>query len=149
MTIVLTEVIFMTTSINKNVFLDTNIWIYFYSNDDKNKIAKSIIVENFNNILLSTQTLNELYVVLTRKKFKSKNDAQEIIQRFTNDFNVALIETTTIELAFKILNKYNLQYFDSLLLAAAIENGCEIFYSEDMQHNLLVDGKLKIINPFF
>ena len=44
--------------------------------------------------------------------------------------------------------KYNYSFYDSLIIAAAIESGCSILYSEDMQHNQLIEEKLKIVNPF-
>jgi predicted nucleic acid-binding protein len=53
-----------------------------------------------------------------------------------------------IKLAHSILAKYNLQYFDSLIVASALEANCEILYSEDMQHELVIENQLKIINPF-
>jgi predicted nucleic acid-binding protein len=37
---------------------------------------------------------------------------------------------------------------DSLILATALENGCDIVYSEDMQHNHILENRLTIINPF-
>jgi predicted nucleic acid-binding protein len=44
--------------------------------------------------------------------------------------------------------KYQFQLFDSIIVASAIESGCQMLFSEDMQHNLLVEKSLKIINPF-
>lgn len=78
------------------VFLDSNIWIYYFSNSDKKNIAKDLIVKYYDNIIVSTQTLNELYFVLTRKKLKTENDAQEIIYKFINDFEIALVKSDTI-----------------------------------------------------
>lgn len=50
--------------------------------------------------------------------------------------------------ALDIKSRYKLQYYDSLIIATALENVCDILYSEDMQHGLVVDNQLKIINPF-
>jgi len=46
------------------------------------------------------------------------------------------------------MERYNFQLFDAIIIAAALESDCKIFYTEDMHHNLLVDDQLKIINPF-
>jgi len=43
--------------------------------------------------------------------------------------------------------KYNISYWDSLVVASALESGCTKLYSEDMQEGLVVDGILNIINP--
>jgi predicted nucleic acid-binding protein len=45
-------------------------------------------------------------------------------------------------------NKYNLQYYDALIIATALENNCNILFSEDMQDKLIIENKLTIINPF-
>jgi len=52
------------------------------------------------------------------------------------------------ELSNQIRHKYNLSYWDSLIVASALENDCSILYTEDLQHEQVIEGKLKIINPF-
>jgi len=42
----------------------------------------------------------------------------------------------------------NDQVFDAIIVASALETGCNILYSEDMQHNMKIDRKLSIVNPF-
>ena len=39
-------------------------------------------------------------------------------------------------------------FYDSLMLAAALQAGAEVLYSEDLQHNQLVGGTLRVVNPF-
>jgi len=41
-----------------------------------------------------------------------------------------------------------LTIYDSLIIASATEADCEILYAEDLQHNHLVENKLRIVNPF-
>ena len=48
----------------------------------------------------------------------------------------------------ELIEKYQYSYWDSLLLASSLENKCSIIYSEDMQHEQIIEKKLKIINPF-
>lgn len=50
--------------------------------------------------------------------------------------------------AINIKDKYKFQYYDSLIIATALENGCNTLYTEDMQHNQIIENQLKIINPF-
>jgi predicted nucleic acid-binding protein len=54
----------------------------------------------------------------------------------------------TLLIAAALVKKYNFQLFDSAIVAAALENDCAIFYSEDMHHGLIVEKSLTIINPF-
>ena len=58
------------------------------------------------------------------------------------------IGAITIQNAFDISSKYGYNYWDSLILSSAIENGCGEVYSEDMQHGQEIEKHLKIINPF-
>ncbi|GHT78585.1 hypothetical protein AGMMS50262_21380 [Bacteroidia bacterium] len=55
---------------------------------------------------------------------------------------------STMQLAEKLIVKYDFQLFDSIIVASALEAGCDILYSEDMHHGLLVDKQVEIINPF-
>ena len=50
--------------------------------------------------------------------------------------------------AIELKDKYNLQYYDALIIATALENHCNIIFSEDMQHNQIIENQLTIINPF-
>jgi predicted nucleic acid-binding protein len=44
--------------------------------------------------------------------------------------------------------KYSLSYWDSVIVASALETGAATLFSEDMQNGLLVNGELRIVNPF-
>ncbi len=61
---------------------------------------------------------------------------------------IAPIDHSTLDLAKNLIEKYDFQIFDSIVVASAIETNCDTLYSEDMQHNLFVHKKLKIVNPF-
>ena len=132
------------TSVNS--FIDTNILIYLLSLDSKKKDIARTFLSNHN--LISTQVVNE-YCNICLKKFNlSTSDTQETLISITQRVQVCNIDLDTIFLALKIKHKYKYQYYDSLIIASAIENKCSILYSEDLQHNQIVDNKLKILNPF-
>jgi predicted nucleic acid-binding protein len=98
--------------------------------------------------LVSTQVINEITNILYKKfKLDTKN-IEDVILEIDNNFNVVNFSVTTQIKAIKIKEKYKLQYYDSLILATALENGCTLLYSEDMQHEQIIENKLKIINPF-
>jgi len=50
--------------------------------------------------------------------------------------------------AVQIKLKYFFSYWDSLIIASALESGCSILYTEDMQDGQLIEERLKIVNPF-
>jgi predicted nucleic acid-binding protein len=57
-------------------------------------------------------------------------------------------DSVTVSKALTLYRKHSFQVFDSKIIGAALLSGCQILYSEDLQNNQTVDGKMKIINPF-
>jgi predicted nucleic acid-binding protein len=133
---------------NANVFLDTNILVYSYSNNepDKRTIARTLILEN--NSFISTQVLQELSNTITKKIGFSFSDAIKVVEEMTKNNNLHTNTQITIIKACEIADRYRFSFYDSMIIAAALESNCEILYSEDMQHNQIIDDRLKIINPF-
>jgi predicted nucleic acid-binding protein len=58
------------------------------------------------------------------------------------------ITQATLHIAQRLIVRYDLQIFDSIVAAAALEADCTILYTEDMHHGMTIDGMLTIINPF-
>jgi predicted nucleic acid-binding protein len=71
-----------------------------------------------------------------------------MILDLVSNFSVAEILQPSVMKAIDLSILYGYSYWDSLILATAIDNGCSILYTEDMQDGQVVDGKLKIVNPF-
>ncbi|MFQ5606254.1 MAG: PIN domain-containing protein, partial [bacterium] len=88
--------------------MDTNLWVYLYSNQPEKRysIVRQIIEENFENIVSSTQVLGELYFVLTRKKFRSKAEAKEIIIEMITTFPILEVNSFSVMYAMDICEKY-------------------------------------------
>jgi len=142
------------------VFLNTNILIYALTEPKaKNKekdlrkrsISLKLLAKIFNekDIIISVQILNELHFNMIRK-FKL-NDELVIKSIEENLFTIALVKDLTVETytkASQIRKKYNISYWDSLVVASALESGCSTLYSEDMHNNLVIENSLTIINPF-
>jgi predicted nucleic acid-binding protein len=131
------------------LFLDSNIILYSYSKTElnKNKIANNLIF-SLDEITISTQVINEITNILYKKFKLDARSIEDVILEIDNNFKIVNFSLTTQIKAIKIKDKYRLQYYDSLILATALENGCTILYSEDMQHNQIIENQLKIINPF-
>jgi predicted nucleic acid-binding protein len=132
------------------VFLDTNILIYCYSVDEQEKQEKALklLDKHSENSLISTQVINELSNVLFKKFKLSSVEIENTILEIDNYISIVNFTLTTQIKALKIKDKYKLQFYDSLVIATAIENNCTIVYSEDMQDGLLIEKILTIINPF-
>lgn len=130
------------------IFIDTNILIYFVSNDsEKRRISENIIFSESVKVL-STQVVNEFINVSYKKNISSENELVSLVNDFINNFEVNLIHNTTILNAIDLRNRYKYSHYDCLMLSSAIENDCINIYTEDLQHNQVIDDKLTIINPF-
>jgi predicted nucleic acid-binding protein len=136
-----------------NIFFDTNILVYSIDNDEPGKKKTSIdLLEKHSKendrAIISTQNLNEFISPTTKKRKLYFENAQFFILKFIESFKVVNVITPTILSAFTLKAKYNFSYWDSLIIATALENDCDIIYSEDMQHGLIVENKLKILTHF-
>ena len=132
------------------VLLDTNLWVYLYSQNSQNKSVKvrELVNNNFTSIIISTQILGEFYNVMIKKKLKPKDEAKQIILEMVTNFTIVEIDVLKVITALDINSKYGYTYWDSLVLATALQQNCNILYSEDMQANQLIEQKTIIINPF-
>jgi predicted nucleic acid-binding protein len=132
------------------VFLDTNILIYCYSVDEKEKQEKALwlLDKHSENSLISTQVINELSNILFKKFKLSYVEIENTILEIDNYIDIVNFTMTTQIKALKIKDKYRLQFYDSLIIATAMENNCTTLYSEDMQNGLVIENILTIVNPF-
>jgi predicted nucleic acid-binding protein len=58
------------------------------------------------------------------------------------------VSLSTIKLAHRLIQRYDFQLFDSIIVASALEAECDVLYSEDLHHGLVAEDKLTILNPF-
>lgn len=127
------------------IFVDTNILVYALLDDShKQQTALNLLKSG---CVISTQVLNE-FTNVARKK--AKLDWQEI-HELSNAIQ-SLTEIVPLDLAIhnralNIAENYGYSFYDSLIIAAASENNCNVLISEDMQHSQKI-GDLTISNPF-
>jgi predicted nucleic acid-binding protein len=133
------------------VFVDSNIFIYakVKSQDTEKYIgAQSLLRSIDQQVIISVQVLNEFYNTLVRIRV-ADTAIQSFLKQIIQTTLTKPINTSTVELCWKMRNEYHYSYYDSLILASALESGCTILYSEDMQHGQVIEKNLKILNPFF
>ena len=132
------------------VFLDTNMVIYSYSEDEpeKQEIANDILEQYSDQIIISNQVINELSNTLFRKFKLNADEVRKTVLELNDNFPIVNFNLQTQLKGIELKGKYKLQFYDSMILATALENGCNIVFSEDMQHNQVIEDKLTIINPF-
>jgi predicted nucleic acid-binding protein len=71
------------------------------------------------------------------KKFKlSTEQVEDALLELDSLLRIVSFDISTQIKALRLKQRYNLQYFDSLIVATALENRCNVLYSEDMQNGL-------------
>ena len=133
---------------NGKILIDTNIWVYAHlenPEDAKFKRASQIVGDPFG-LVVSVQVLNEYYSVMLKNR---ADDAliQANIQIILDKFEICWFSADLLKRSYFLRNRYRYSCWDSLIIAAALESGCETIYTEDLQHGQVVEN-VKIINPF-
>ena len=126
--------------------LDTNILIHLGGNDISKRKTAEILLSC--DPVIPAQVVME-YINVTRRLRKIPK--HQLIDEASALFRhcwIAPVVQSTLDLAKNLIDKYDFQIFDSIVVASSIEANCNILYSEDMQHDLLVLQQLKIINPY-
>ena len=130
-------------------FLDTNVLLYLYSEDEPERRARAReLVMDGTGPWVSTQVLSEMANVLHRKFGVAYPNIVLALNEIRAVCAVHQVTPETIALALSLAERYRYAYYDSLILAAALECGCQELASEDMQNGFVVDSRLTIRNPF-
>ncbi len=98
--------------------------------------------------LLSVQVINEVCSNLLKWKETTEEQLVSTVTMFYETCAVEEITLSTLLSASRLRKKYSLSYYDSLIVASALESNAEVLYTEDMHHGLIVDNRLTILNPF-
>jgi len=131
------------------VFLDTNILIYSQRSDDSAKRSVSQTLIQNGGFAISTQSFNELCNVFIRKYKVDVSKIFEIIYVISElAQEVFIINENTILSALNVHKKYKFSYYDSLIIASALECDCRYLFSEDMNDGQIINDRLTILNPF-
>lgn len=134
-----------------NYFLDTNVFVYSFDRSTKGETAKKLISNGLSSqrAKISYQVVQEFINVSTRK-FKEPltiGDLRIYVPKVLQPLWTVYSSPKLIQSALDIKERWLFGYYDSLIIAAAIEANCSKLYSEDLQHGQKVYD-LEIINPF-
>ena len=131
-------------------FFDTNVLVYVFDKAEpaKQALAQELVTEHMSarDMVLSTQVLQELYAVLTRKKRLGAADALEVVTTFAQE-RVVPASADTVLRGLALSQRHQISAWDALILQAALDAGCTTLYSEDLQAGARFD-ELVVVNPF-
>jgi predicted nucleic acid-binding protein len=128
-------------------FFDTNILVYaITAGDRRSDIAEDLLAAGG---VVSAHVVNELVAVARRKLDRSWSEIAEALAaiRILCPSPVP-ITIETHEAAVRVAQQHGYQIYDALVIAAALEAGCDTLFSEDLQDGQILDGQLTIRNPF-
>ena len=128
------------------VTIDTNIAFYALAREGKAQRARSVLAEAH---FLSVQVLNEYAFAARRKLHREWDEIDYDLNLLRNAVaEVHSIDCAANREALRLAERFRLSFYDALMIAVTLANGATTLYSEDMQHGLVIDGRLTIVNPF-
>jgi predicted nucleic acid-binding protein len=130
-------------------FIDTNIWLYAFVESgemDKTTTARELI--RATQPFISTQVINEVCVNLIQKAHFNELRIGQLIEAFYQKYTVIEVGRETMLGASTLRRSYSLSFWDSTIVAAALNANTTTLYSEDLQNGLMIQDTLKVINPF-
>lgn len=133
---------------DNNVFVDTNILLYAYSDTEIERKETALSLLEGKKVCFSTQVINEFIWIMNKKFNVDMNSLKLISEGIFEMYKVVLIDKTSITTATDISSKHKFSYWDSLMIASAIASNCNILYTEDLQHGQVIENSLTVINPF-
>ncbi len=134
-------------------FLDTNIFVYAFDASAPAKAKKAALLvrraADTGQGIVSYQVVQEFFNVAFRR-FAQPLSVAEAEQYLITVFRPLLAVHSSPSLyveALRIVGRYKLSWYDSLIVAAALEGQCKTLYSEDLQHGREIEG-MRIEDPF-
>jgi predicted nucleic acid-binding protein len=127
-------------------FVDTNVLVYF-GDAGSAKFERAAAIVRTGGIV-SVQVLNEFANVARTKNRLGWDTIAQSLDLVKALFEVRALTLATHESAMALAQRRSLNIYDALIVAAALEAGCQTLYTEDMQHGLVVEGRLRLVNPF-
>lgn len=126
-------------------FLDSNVPLYLLDDGPKRDVAEAVLAEGG---AISVQVLNEVLVNCRRKAGLDWDEAGAFLSDVRRLVRVVDLTAEMHDVGRALGARYRLQVYDAMILAAALVTGCDECLSEDMQDGLVIEGTLRVRNPF-
>ena len=132
-------------------FIDTNVIIYLFdeSSVEKSRTAEELIRQSLENGsgCISYQVVQETLNIVTRKLKASPEEARQLLDNILEPLWRVNPSRALFRRGLELQSRYKYGFYDSLIIAAALDVGCRTLYTEDLQHEQQIEG-LTIVNPF-
>lgn len=129
-------------------FVDTNVLVYLYSNDDHAKRERAYQMLDAYPCMTSVQVMTEFASVCTRKTDMPTHLIDRAMQKIgTRYCYICDVSMDTLSSALGIRERFGYSYYDSIVIASAACHRCSYLFSEDLRDGQMVDG-VEIVNIF-
>ncbi|MDH2328124.1 PIN domain-containing protein [Cereibacter sp. SYSU M97828] len=125
--------------------IDTNVLLYLLGDGAKAATARDVLAEGG---IVSVQVLNEMTTVCRRKVGMGWDEVRDLLGLVRERMAVVDLTEAVHDVGRALAERYQLSVYDAMIVASALVNGCERLLSEDMQDGLVIEGRLRIQNPF-
>lgn len=98
--------------------------------------------------MISAQVISEFTNACLRRKLLGLDEIEPIARAWLQAFEVVPVDAETIRQAYAVKRRYGYSWWDSVMLTAALESSCEVVYTEELHDGQVIDGRLRIKNPF-
>ena len=127
-------------------FLDSNVLVYAFTTDPRAAKAQELLERG---CVIGVHGLNEFANVARRRLGLTWEEMREALAAIRTLCRTILpIDIDTHTEALRIGERYGYAIFDALIVASALGANCGVLWSEDMQDGIVVDRRLRVVNPF-
>jgi predicted nucleic acid-binding protein len=127
-------------------FFDTSVLLYLLGSENRKADRVEELLEQSG--IISVQVLNEFTAVAIRKLAMPFAEIREVLGTIRAICRTDPLTVEVHDRGAEIAERYRFSFYDSVIVASALLAGCKTLYSEDLQHHQVIDGQLRVINPF-
>ena len=98
--------------------------------------------------MISVQVLNEIANVARRKMRLSWTETREFLSTIRGLLGIGDLTAAVHETGLAVAERHHLSIYDAMIVAAALHADCATLWSEDIHDGLVVDARLRVLNPF-
>ncbi|WP_322050854.1 PIN domain-containing protein [Paraburkholderia bannensis] len=139
----------MTRAAPARFAVDSNVIAYLFSGDAaKADRAESLLVHRTSKPVISTQVMNEVTLVMSRKMRLAWPEIDALLDDVEALCEIVPLTLDVHKEARRVAAQYGFRFYDSCIVAFALLEDCEVLYSEDMQHGQVIFDRLTVIDPF-
>lgn len=130
-------------------FFDTNVLLYMYGADSRKRECAIALFSEYTGserLVISTHVVQEFYANGSRKLEMPRHVLSGVVSALLK-LPVILVGPAEIVSAIKIEGRYEISFWDALIVAAADAGGAEVLFTEDLNHGQRY-GAVMVRNPF-